>query len=139
MCQETGRWQAGCRLVQLCVLEPLLGLEPELAKASPPQGRDYRESRAQTLGWHAASSPGSLHLFWGEEGHGRQWRPPTYPSHVTDAEYSVNDVLVNVCRDELHLDGPVAPGGLLRPVLHTELGQGKKSQEGWGGVGLICH
>nr|KAF6330240.1 hypothetical protein mMyoMyo1_012242 [Myotis myotis] len=31
-----------------------------------------------------------------------------------DAEYSVDDVLVDVCGDELHLDGPIAPGGLLR-------------------------
>lgn len=52
-----------------------------------------------------------------------QWRPHTYPGHVADAEYSVDDVLVYVCGDELHLDGPVAPGGLLRPVLHTELGK----------------
>lgn len=41
----------------------------------------------------------------------------------------MDDVLVDVCGDELHLDGPVASGGLLRPVLHTELGKGKTSQK----------
>lgn len=51
----------------------------------------------------------------------------------------MDDVFVDVCRDELHLDGPVAPRRLLRPVLHTELRQGEGSQKeakdmDWGGV-----
>lgn len=58
-------------------------------------------------------------------GTGSGGRLYAYPGHVTDAEYSVDDVLVDVCGHELHLDGPVAAGGLLRPVLHTELGQGR--------------
>lgn len=65
-----------------------------------------------------------------------QWRPHTYPSHVADAEYSVDDVLVDVCGDELHLDGPVAPRGLLRPVLHTELGK-RPRKEARGGRALV--
>ena len=66
--------------------------------------------------------------------HGKPWRPSTYPSHVADAEYPVDDVLVDVCGHELHLDGPVAPGGLLRPVLHAELGR-KAQGEPRTGVG----
>lgn len=60
-------------------------------------------------------------ICFGKEESGKQRQPYTYPSHVTDAEYSVDDVLIDVCGDEFHLDGPVAPRGLLRPVLHTEL------------------
>lgn len=69
---------------------------------------------------------GCAPIRFGEEGHEKPWRPHAYPGHVTDAEYSVDDVLIDVGGDELHLDGPVAPGGLLGPVLHTELGQGKE-------------
>lgn len=64
-CQETGRWQVGCRPVRLGVLEPLPRLEPESTEASLPQGGDYQESTAQTLGWHVGSSPSSLRLFGG--------------------------------------------------------------------------
>lgn len=53
----------------------------------------------------------------------------------------MDDVLVDVCGHELHLDGPVAPGRLLRPVLHTELGQERgqreKEREAEGGVGAV--
>jgi hypothetical protein len=53
----------------------------------------------------------------------------THPSLVTDAEYSVDDVFIDVCRDKLHLDGSIAPRGLLGPVLHTELRQERRSQK----------
>lgn len=76
-----------------------------------------------TDSWLAQRDPlSAASICLGEEGLSKQWWLCTYPGHVTDAEYSVDDVLVDVCGDELHLDGPVAPGGLLRPVLHTELG-----------------
>lgn len=90
--------------------------------ALPRTRGDDGESTAQTRGRRAS-------ICFGEEGHEMPWRPHAYPGHVTDAEYSVDDVLVNVCGDKLHLDGPIAPRGLLGPVLHTELGQGKRSQE----------
>lgn len=74
-------------------------------------------------------------VCFGEEQCRKQRWGYTYPSHIADAEYSVDDVLINVRRHELHLDGPVAPGGLLRPVLHTELGQGRSERgRGEGGV-----
>lgn len=83
-------------------------------------------AKAQDLAGSVGSSPWSFHLF-GEVGHAKQQRPSAYPSHVTDAEYSVDDVLINVCRDKLHLDGSVAPRCLLGPVLHTQLRQGKRA------------
>lgn len=84
--------------------------------------------------------PSSIHLFQKEEPRTQQW-PDTHPSHVTDAEYPVDDVFVDVCRDELHLDGPVAPRRLLGPVLHAELRQGEGSQKeakdmDWGRVSV---
>lgn len=96
-----------------CV-KPWLDLGPESAEAPLP--KDEAMGRVGTGPLPAAS------IYLGGRV-GNQWRPYTYPGHVADAEYSVDDVLVDVCGDELHLDGPVAPGGLLRPVLHTELGK----------------
>ena len=66
--------------------------------------------------------PSSIHLFQ-KEAPRTQQQLDTHPCHVTDAEYPVDDVLIDVCRDELHLDGPIAPRRLLRPVLHAELRQ----------------
>lgn len=75
--------------------------------------------------------PSSIHLFRKQEPRTQQ-RPDTHPSHVTDAEYPVDGVFIDVCRDELHLDGPVAPRRLLRPVLHAELRQGEGLGRGVG-------
>lgn len=51
----------------------------------------------------------------------------------------MDDVLIDVCRDKLHLDGTITPGGLLRPVLHTELKQKKRSQKAEGKEGGILN
>ncbi|KAL0594993.1 Protein GVQW1 [Plecturocebus cupreus] len=60
-----------------------------------------------TDSWLAQRNPlSAASICFGEEGLSKQWRPCTYPGHVTDAEYSVDDVLIYVCGDELHLDGP---------------------------------
>lgn len=84
-------------------------------------------SAALTLGWRgrilSQQPPSAL-------GRREAMVADTYPCHVADAEYSVDDVLIDVCRDKLHLDGPVAPGGLLGPVLHTELGKERGHREG---------
>lgn len=101
---------------------------------SPRTRRSGELSTGSRLG--GGSSPGSPICRVGSgEAQGKRWRLSTYPSHVADAEYPVDDVLVDVCGDELHLDGPVAPGGLLRPVLHAELGRGHRESQGqgWGG------
>lgn len=146
-CQETGSWQAGCRSGHLSVLEPLLGLELESAKTSLPQGRAYQERGTDS--WLAqwdllpaasicSAKKGNSVPWWPCA---EPWRLCTHPSHVTDTEDSVDDVLINVGRDKLHLDGPITPGGLLRPVLHTEL-QKRKEVTGVqrrGHISAICH
>lgn len=46
----------------------------------------------------------------------------TDPGHVADPEDAVDDIFVDIGWDELHLDGAIAAGALLRPVLHAQLG-----------------
>lgn len=95
-------------------------------------GGGIASPRTGGSGGHSTDSgrvlPSSIHLFQKEEPRTQQ-RLDTHPCHVTDAEYPVDDVLVDVCRDELHLDGPIAPRRLLRPVLHAELRQEEGSQK----------
>lgn len=47
-----------------------------------------------------------------------------YPCGIVDPKYSADDVLLQVGRDEFHLDGSVAVDSVFRPVLWTQLNKG---------------
>lgn len=46
---------------------------------------------------------------------------PPYPCCVVDPEYPADDVLLQVGRDKLHLDGSVAVDSVFWPVLWAQL------------------
>lgn len=54
---------------------------------------------------------------------------PTYSCHVADPKNAIDNVLVNVSGDEFNLNGAVAAGAFLWPVLDAELQRGQELRQ----------